>query len=515
MPQVATTCMFFEVNVNPKEDPLIYPSTADRSVQAAFWLSPDGQFCYVNDAACRCLGYDREQLLSMSIFDINPDLSQTDWQQQWQDLKQWGTLKLKYHQQWSDDGTEIPLEVTINYVEFKGEEYGCSFIHQLPQAKETEFARVQHQNRQKILGQMASKIRQSLNAEEILQTTVDEVRQVLQCDRVIIFRFNSDWSGEVTVESVVPDFSAILGSTIVDPCFEERYIIPYREGRVQAIEDIYSANLNQCHIDLLSQFQVRANLVVPILFNQEIKQDSSSDPQDELPQVSDRCQLWGLLIAHHCRTVRQWQPWEMDLLQQLGIHVAIAIQQSTLFEELQSTKKKLERLASYDELTDVANRRLFEHFLQKEWRRMLREESWLSLILCDIDYFKRYNDTYGHPTGDTCLKQVAAAIRSVVKRPADLVARYGGEEFVIVLPNTHLSGAIEVGKKIKNQINQLNIPHAGSLISDRVTMSLGISSIFPRPGESPHILINTADRALYKAKEQGRDRILTEKVSYI
>jgi len=275
--------------------------------------------------------------------------------------------------------------------------------------------------------------------------------------------------------------------------------------------------------------------VVPILFNQEIthqaikhqannhqaSNQSSLEQQKEQQNIlqknqskADNSKLWGLLIAHQCRGHRQWQLWEMNLLQQLGVHVAIAIQQSTLFEKLQATNKELERLASYDGLTQVANRRLFDTFLQKEWRRMLREESWLSLILCDIDYFKPYNDTYGHLAGDSCLQQVAAAISSVVKRPADLVARYGGEEFAIILPNTHLSGAIEVGEKICTQINQLKIPHQGSLVSHQITLSLGIASIFPRAGESPTILINAADQALYQAKEQGRDRICTNKVSY-
>jgi diguanylate cyclase (GGDEF)-like protein len=160
-----------------------------------------------------------------------------------------------------------------------------------------------------------------------------------------------------------------------------------------------------------------------------------------------------------------------------------------------------------DGLTQVANRRCFNNFLEQEWRRLTREQQPLSLILCDVDYFKRFNDYYGHLKGDDCLRQVAAAIKTAVKRPADLVARYGGEEFAIVLPNTDLKGAIAVAEAVRTMLQQSQISHAGSESEKIITLSLGIASLIPQIDIESKSLIAIADQALYEAKKQGRDRL--------
>ncbi len=139
---------------------------------------------------------------------------------------------------------------------------------------------------------------------------------------------------------------------------------------------------------------------------------------------------------------------------------------------------------------------------------MAREKKPLSLIMCDIDFFKKYNDTYGHQKGDECLQRVAKAISEVVKRPADLVARYGGEELAIILPNTNLEGAIYIAKRIHQKIYNLYIPHQGAPIYKQLTMSLGVSAIIPFPEATYKSLIAAADRALYQAKEKGRNQVI-------
>lgn len=188
------------------------------------------------------------------------------------------------------------------------------------QAQELAVRLPKQVNYDRLLATMALRIRQSLNLDEILNTAVAEVRQFLQTERVIIYRFEPDWSGIVVVESVSSDYLPTLGAVIQDPCFAETYILPYKQGRIRIIEDIYTENIAQCHVNLLAQFQVRANLVVPILQGEN---------------------LWGLLIAHHCSGPRRWQQLEIELLEGLATHMAIAIQQSELY--LQAQTELLER----------------------------------------------------------------------------------------------------------------------------------------------------------------------------
>lgn len=182
------------------------------------------------------------------------------------------------------------------------------------------------------------------------------------------------------------------------------------------------------------------------------------------------------------------------------------IQQTQLYHQLKVANQELKRLASLDGLTGIANRRRFDEYIDAEWRRMTREKMPLSLILCDIDFFKKYNDTYGHQAGDACLRKVANALNFCIKRSVDLVARYGGEEFAVILPNTTTAGASQVAEEIREFVNSLKIPHAQSAVSEHVTLSLGVASMEPTLDTSPSMLIATADAALYRAKAAGRNR---------
>lgn len=170
-------------------------------------------------------------------------------------------------------------------------------------------------------------------------------------------------------------------------------------------------------------------------------------------------------------------------------------------------EEQLKRLATLDGLTGVANRRAFdEHFL-KEWNRCNRNQLPLSIILCDIDYFKLYNDTFGHIYGDQCLKQVAQALLIWAQRPGDLLARYGGEEFAIILPETDLNGAESVAKNMLLNIRELKIEHPESKVNPYVTLSLGVSNMIPKTDQTPEKLLIAADNALYCAKESGRNQL--------
>lgn len=166
----------------------------------------------------------------------------------------------------------------------------------------------------------------------------------------------------------------------------------------------------------------------------------------------------------------------------------------------------LARQSFLDGLTGIPNRRYLDEMLDKEWRRALREEQFLSLLLIDIDFFKRYNDLYGHPAGDDCLRRVAAALSHSVSRGSDLVARYGGEEFTILLPGDDAAGAVTVAERAMAAISALQIVHLHSEVSALLTISIGSATALPCRDMTPATLLQMADRALYQAKEQGRNR---------
>jgi diguanylate cyclase (GGDEF)-like protein len=175
---------------------------------------------------------------------------------------------------------------------------------------------------------------------------------------------------------------------------------------------------------------------------------------------------------------------------------------------LKQANLELKKLVNLDGLTKIANRRCFNDRIQSEWERLSREHQPLSLLLFDIDYFKHYNDCYGHQLGDECLKSIAQALQQTLCRPADLLARYGGEEFVAILPNTEINGAIIVAEEMRMAIANLKIPHQNSDISNMVTVSIGITSLIPSPQQKTSILIKQADIALYNAKQKGRNRAI-------
>ncbi len=176
-------------------------------------------------------------------------------------------------------------------------------------------------------------------------------------------------------------------------------------------------------------------------------------------------------------------------------------------ENLSQLNQKLEQISNTDTLTNLANRRHFDETLAKEISRHSRQSISLSLIICDIDYFKQYNDTYGHQQGDKCLRQVANSIKKTSARGEDLVARYGGEEFAVVLPNTNEEQASKIAEKIRARVHDLDLSHKTSEVSDHVSVSLGFACVIPDSGTTMSDLIEDADRALYRAKREGRNRV--------
>lgn len=175
--------------------------------------------------------------------------------------------------------------------------------------------------------------------------------------------------------------------------------------------------------------------------------------------------------------------------------------------ELKRYRDSLKALSMVDGLTSIPNRRQLDEALDNEWRRARRNQTPLSVLMMDIDYFKAYNDHYGHLAGDDCLRQLARGLSDVVRRPADLVARYGGEEFVFLLPDTGAGGAINAANRVQEKVKLLNIPHAYSSVANHVTLSIGVATMVPTDKQTVIDLIKQADECLYDAKQSGRNTV--------
>ncbi len=211
-------------------------------------------------------------------------------------------------------------------------------------------------------------------------------------------------------------------------------------------------------------------------------------------------------------------PDRIEMLARIRYHsnaYIMKLQRDEAYRALRESQKKLAetnlelmRLANFDSLTGLANRRHFDESLNIEWKRAMRNRVPMSVMMLDIDYFKSYNDTYGHLKGDEVLRKVAGVIEKSLMRPADLAYRYGGEEFVLILPEIDITGAGVLAENIRKNVEALDIPHEGSKIAPRLTISIGIASIVPASNDMPATLVSLADAALYRAKDGGRNQVV-------
>ncbi|NJR22402.1 MAG: PAS domain S-box protein [Richelia sp. CSU_2_1] len=310
----------------------VYEQAAIGIVQ----VRPTGEFLKVNQGFCKIVGYSPAELSLLRIGDISyPADLEVDRESERRMLA--GEI-LNYSVEKRficKNGALIWTNVTVSLVrDISGEpSYMIGAIEDISDRKQAEAALRQQLKRERLIVAMLERIRSSLNLAEILTKAVAEVRHFLQTDRTIIYQFNPDWSGVVAVESVGDNWQQTAGSVIKDSCFKDTYGSKYKHGRVKAIGDIYSAQLPECYINLLAQFQVKAHLVVPIV-------------QGDM--------LWGLLIAHECAGPRPWLEFEIECLKQISVQLAIAIQQSMLFEQAQ---------------TEIADRKQAEAALQESEAR--------------------------------------------------------------------------------------------------------------------------------------------------
>jgi len=278
---------------------------------------PDGRFLNVNQGFCNIVGYSALELKALNLLEISHSEEIAADIELAKKLLAGEILNYSIEKRFvRKEGSFVWANVTVSLVRdgFGEPSYLIGVIEDISGRKKAEAILRQQLKRERLVVGMLERIRSSLNLAEILTKAVAEVRHFLDTDRTIIYQFNLDWSGFVTVESVGENWQSLLGITLKDSCFQSSYASADKHGRTVVVDDIYKAGLSECHINLLSQFQVRANLVVPILQGEK---------------------LWGLLIAHECAGCRRWLENEVDCLKQISVQLAIAIQQSTLFEQAQ------------------------------------------------------------------------------------------------------------------------------------------------------------------------------------
>ncbi|WOD39506.1 diguanylate cyclase domain-containing protein [Nodosilinea sp. E11] len=504
-------------------------SLIDRAPCGFISVDDNGIIAYVNSTLLDLLGWQRHELQGKPIETILPVASRIFYQTHvFPLLRMQGTVAEVYFSLHTRSGQAVPI--LANGVRRQQEDQAINDCVLIPinqriqyedemlrskkkaeaaisAQKQAEATVEQQYQRAVMLGQITQHIRQSLELTQIFAVAAQDVRQCLDADRVGIFKFagNPEIGGGCFVsEAVAPGQAAIVVAGVEHRGLGDHYLGIRHYGGTLAIRDLREVNLQAEHHALLEQFQVRACLLVPLL--------KGSD-------------LWGLICIHQCSGPRYWQTVEIELVEAIAGQLAIAIHQGDLVNqlqqelhdrqraearltrintELQQATSQLERLAHTDPLTQIANRRRFGERLASEWSRLSRDRLPLSLLLFDVDYFKSYNDTYGHQQGDDCLYAIAQAAQSAVGRSTDLLARYGGEEFAVILPNTGSQGAITVAQRIHQAVAALNLPHQASAVSDRLTISLGISTLLPTPDLTSSELIQQADQALYRAKHRGR-----------
>ncbi len=451
------------------------------------WMSDaNGQATFFNQSWLDFTGYTLEQaLINGWIANIHPEerlKCLNNYNLARQNLSQ---TQIEHRMLDADGKYRWLLSTTVPRFNGSGKLAGfISSCIDISERKNAERLIAQQAEQDRIETQISQRIHESLALEIITKTAVREINQFLQVERLSLVKIKDFKQVEILATAVKSE-QTVNNNLLSEPpplnLNWQTYSAQLARGAIVTVEKErkFKPNSNNFSSEP-TKLSCRSQLLVPIIVEK---------------------QLWGLLVAEQFSQSRFWHTQETKLLARITIQLGIAIQKSELYQQV-------EQLAVIDSLTGIANRRKFARYIDNEWRRLAREKAPLSLILCDLDYFKLYNDTYGHQAGDRCLHKIAQAIRQAIKRPADLAARYGGEELAIILPNTAPEGAKKVAEKISLQVEALQIPHINSPIDIYLTVSIGVAGSVPCHNSSPQTLIENADRALYRAKELGRDRVV-------
>jgi diguanylate cyclase (GGDEF)-like protein len=332
--------------------------------------------------------------------------------------------------------------------------------------------------------QIVQDIHASIDLQDVLNNTTRVIQQSLKADRVMIYRWCDPRGCGLLAIAGQDDATQreICQHRLGCPFLQQN---PYTMSTVEQQTISSTAKTASSLLELGGTDSAQQELRLPIFQNEE---------------------LWGGLVIQTQQTEYDLNEQTIEVLTHIVRQLEISIQHAALLQQLKEANVELEKVSNTDALTQIANRRCFDTRFAQEWQRLQREQQPLSLILCDVDHFKQFNDTYGHPRGDVCLAAIGRVLQSCLKRPADFVARYGGEEFVILLPNTPTSGAIEVVQQVQDLIATLKITHESADANQYITLSFGIYTEIPMVNSETPEALERADRALYEAKKAGRNQ---------
>lgn len=502
-----------EVESNLDYQQQLLGTVIDASPNLIFVKNWQGEFLLANKALAKFYGTTVKELIGKTDADFNPNPQQVDFLLNidrqvilTKEPKHISAEPVRRHDgevRWFQT-TKIPIpseDETSCYV--------LGVATDITKRYQTERTLWLKAERERLLNTITLQIYQRFTLLEILEETVAQLQEILKVDRAVICRPTGNHRYQVIAEQKLDHYSTLQDQVIEDDWLTQTLNLTVENNAV----DVYT--LSETEIETLpektqiwlSQQQVKSIVILPILCSKKMTQCYSNSDCSYI-QTESKSHIWGFIMAYQYHHSRQWLPEEISLLKSLATPIAVAIQQGELRAQLETANQQLRQLANQDSLTELANRYRFDEYLQQEWKRMARDSHPLSLLLLDVDFFKKYNDTYGHLQGDVCLKKVAQIIKKNVNRPGDLVARYGGEEFAVILTNTPIRGARKVAEKIQQSLKEVGLEHKASLVSPFVTFSCGVSSLVPDYHQSPESLIQAADQALYHAKESGRNRII-------
>lgn len=467
------------------------------------------QFEYISPACSKILGYEPDELIGFTILElVHPDDIENVKKGVQKIMNKDSHIKLEYRYR-HKNGYYIWLESLSSalFDEQTGKIKSYIFVSRnITDRKDAE----ELIHKQDKLLQGVSKATNLLLTISKYKTAIEQTLSTLghtvDADRVCIFENQQGIEDHPVVSLRFEWAKEMVGAQIDNPLFQN---FSYRKNGFTRWYDELSCGgiINDAVKDcpdserrILEMIDIQSLLAVPIFIQGT---------------------YWGYITFDDCTKARRWSKNEKTILlvAASGIGGAIErkqremdLQEALTEKEISEQKLKemneiLKQHSSLDGLTGIANRRYFDEYLGQEWNKAVKHEDLLSLIMLDIDFFKKYNDTYGHLGGDECLKQVAGRIDKIVTQHGAVVARYGGEEFSVILPNTEREEAIKIAETIRAGIEELAIPHCSSDVSDVLTISVGMSTCKPLITLEPENLIESADMALYESKRLGRNQV--------